>query len=191
MLLSKVKTKQRELFLTFDDGPVEPVTPAVLALLESYDAHATFFVQGNKSTHLPAIISEIAMRGHTVGNHSYDHPRFDDVSHAERCRQVGSTNRIINELTGTRCQYYRAPRGQWDLRMLLFLLRTGMQAVHWTRDSEDYRKPPSADIIQSFTANPVTSGDIILFHDDNDLCIEVLSVLIPTWLRNGFKLSRL
>jgi hypothetical protein len=62
-----------EICLTFDDGPNPDVTPSVLDLLDRFQAKASFFCIGEKAAAYPELVREIARRGHSIENHSYDH----------------------------------------------------------------------------------------------------------------------
>lgn len=64
--------------LTFDDGPHPETTPALLAALD--DAPATFFLQGSRAADHPDLVRAIAAAGHTIGNHSWTHPRLPSLS---------------------------------------------------------------------------------------------------------------
>ena len=72
-LLWKVKTKEKELYLTFDDGPHPTITQWVLDVLDQFSAKATFFCLGKNVALYPEIYKEISRRGHKVGNHTHDH----------------------------------------------------------------------------------------------------------------------
>jgi len=72
-LLWKVKTKEKELYLTFDDGPHPTITPWVLDVLDQFSAKATFFCLGKNVALYPEIYEDILRRGHKVGNHTHDH----------------------------------------------------------------------------------------------------------------------
>ena len=67
--------KDNELFLTFDDGPTPDITPWVLSLLKDFNAKATFFCIGKNVEKYPEIYKKILEEGHSVGNHSYSHPK--------------------------------------------------------------------------------------------------------------------
>ena len=67
-----VQTGQKNVYLTFDDGP-SPLTPKVLDLLDQYNAHATFFVVAKNNEEYAEYLSEIVERGHTLALHSYSH----------------------------------------------------------------------------------------------------------------------
>ena len=60
-------------FLTFDDGPTPGITEWILAMLEKYDAKATFFVLGKNVEAYPDLFRRIVDAGHKVGNHTYSH----------------------------------------------------------------------------------------------------------------------
>ena len=66
----RISTQVREVFLTFDDGPIPEVTPWVLEQLRSYNAKGTFFCVGDNIRKHPDIFKQIIEEGHSVGNHS-------------------------------------------------------------------------------------------------------------------------
>ena len=66
-------TENKAIYLTFDDGPTDSVTPKVLDVLEKESVHATFFVIGKQISGREEILRRIAAQGHSVGVHSYSH----------------------------------------------------------------------------------------------------------------------
>ncbi len=73
----------REVVLTFDDGPLPPYSDRVLDILAKECVKATFFVVGRMARANPAVVRRIYNAGHTVGTHSQNHPiRFDRISGA-------------------------------------------------------------------------------------------------------------
>lgn len=68
-----IDTKEKELYLSFDDGPHPKATPFVLAQLKKYNALATFFCIGKNVVAHPEIYKQIINQGHTVGNHTFNH----------------------------------------------------------------------------------------------------------------------
>ena len=72
-LVWSIKTTKKEVFLTFDDGPIPEVTPWVLETLKQYDAKATFFCVGDNVKKHPDIYRMIVDQGHKVGNHTMNH----------------------------------------------------------------------------------------------------------------------
>lgn len=72
-LLWSLPSKQKTLYLTFDDGPIPEVTPWVLNLLKEYHAKATFFCIGENIVKHPEIFDQVLAEGHRIGNHTFNH----------------------------------------------------------------------------------------------------------------------
>ncbi|XQW85349.1 polysaccharide deacetylase family protein [Thalassotalea piscium] len=186
------KTRRKKaLYLTFDDGPVTKVTDALLDLLKKYNAQATFFIIGTRAEREPSLMSRIHNEGHTIANHSYNHPNFNNISVQDQQEQIIKTNQIIEQTTTVSCQLFRAPQGRWNLKLLYFLWKEKITAIHWSRDSMDFKKESAEVIINRFKQDTINAGDIILFHDDNNLCISVLEQLIPYWQSQGYTMDKL
>ncbi|HVG13463.1 MAG TPA: polysaccharide deacetylase family protein, partial [Chitinophagaceae bacterium] len=92
--LWSVQTKDKEVYLSFDDGPHPEVTPFVLRTLKQYNALATFFCLGKNVVQYPVIYQQVLKEGHSVGNHSFNHLNgwntstveySDDIRRASSC----------------------------------------------------------------------------------------------------------
>src|SRR5438270_3991001 len=68
------ETTEPEIWLTIDDGPSVAHTPALLDLLDRFQARATFFLIGKNAEQYPHLVTEILTRGHEIANHTYTHP---------------------------------------------------------------------------------------------------------------------
>ena len=189
-LLSETQ-QEKTLYLTFDDGPVSGVIERLLDLLDKYQIKVTFFVLGSRAEKKPELLRLINKRAHTIANHSYSHPNFHKISHANKLVEINKTNHTVKRIIGESCSLFRAPQGRWNFRLLLSLFQKKITAVHWSRDSQDFLKEPSNKIAERFLKDPVKSGDIILFHDDDDRCIAALDILIPHWLEQGYRFNAL
>jgi len=191
-LFLHAKTRHEKiLYLTFDDGPVAGVTEPLLNLLKKYNVKASFFIVGAKAEKEPTIMSLIHSEGHTIANHSYSHPNFSQIDNKAQQRQIKKTNQIIYQTTRQPCSLFRAPQGRWSLKLIYFLWKEKITATHWNRDSLDFKKESVEIIINRFKQQMVNSGDIILFHDDNKLCISALEYLIPYWQSQGYAMKKL
>ena len=73
-VLWEVKTEEKVIALTFDDGPDQTYTPQILDLLAEYDAKATFFVIGERAEKYPNLVRRLDDEGHEIANHTYTHP---------------------------------------------------------------------------------------------------------------------
>ena len=125
--------------LTFDDGPSERNTPALLDLLEAAGATATFFLIGNHVRRHPALVRRIAAAGHTVGNHTEMHPALAGKSvqriHGEllRCQQT------ISEVTGAAPVFFRPPYGSRKPAVLNIARELGLTPVMWNITARDWK----------------------------------------------------
>ena len=72
-------TNEKIIALTFDDGPDPDVTPALLDLLDKYQARATFFCLGKNIAANKSLTNKISEKGHLIGNHSYTHHKLFDL----------------------------------------------------------------------------------------------------------------
>jgi len=191
LFLIDKKNHSKSIYLTFDDGPVPGVTDKLLTLLDKYNVKATFFVVGNRVQKHPELLLNIYESGHKLANHTFTHPAFHKISLAQKVREIIDTNLAIENIINEKCNMFRAPQGRWDIKLLVKLFRLKITAVHWSRDSMDFLKEEPEKIIKRFEVKPVSPGDILLFHDDDQRCIEVLDTLIPIWLSQGYKLETL
>ena len=103
--------RDRTLALTFDDGPNPAVTPRLLDLLDRYDARATFFVIGRHVRACPELAAEIALRGHSLGNHTDTHPNLLWLSQARVLDELERCSASILQATGKRARIMRPPFG--------------------------------------------------------------------------------
>src|ERR1044071_3861666 len=77
-----LRRPSKQLALTYDDGPNDPHTLRLLDVLAKYGAKATFFLIGKYVRQRPEIARTIQAAGHTIGNHTWNHPNLIFVSPA-------------------------------------------------------------------------------------------------------------
>ena len=86
--LTHVRTDRHVAALTFDDGPDPDHTPTLLDILADHGAAGTFFVVGDQAAEHRDLLSDIAGRGHAIGNHTWDHRSMPGLTGAERREQL-------------------------------------------------------------------------------------------------------
>ncbi len=69
----RIKTTEKRLFLTFDDGPDPVSTPQLLDILKKHNIRALFFCKGKAAEKYPGLVGQIRKSGHIIGNHGYEH----------------------------------------------------------------------------------------------------------------------
>lgn len=188
-MLIKAPGTDPVLYLTFDDGPNTEFTESLLDLLAQHNVKASFFCIGKFIKVNPKIASRITRESHDLLNHSFCHWGFNKLSILNKMADIEETNSLIHENSGLQCKYFRVPRGQWSFSLLLKLWFKDIIPVHWSYDSNDFQEKDQQQLYNHFIKRPVTNGDIILFHDDNAVCIHALEELLPKWKSEGFKFS--
>jgi len=156
-----------EIAITLDDGPDPEVTPAVLDQLDVAGAKATFFCIAGRAAAQPALVREIARRGHAVQNHSHGHRHhFALLGPRGFAAEIGRAQAVLAELTGRVPHCFRAPAGLRNPLLDPVLHRLNLQLVSWTRRGFDTRDPDPQRVLQRLLKK-LAAGDILLLHDGN------------------------
>lgn len=159
---------RREVALTIDDGPDPEVTPRVLDALDALGPNglkATFFVIAARAREHPALVREIARRGHSVQNHSHDHAVwFSTFGYAALEREIAASQAALTDLLGEEPAFFRAPAGLRNPFLPIVLDRHGLSLVSWTRRGFDTVRGDAPRVLASLTED-LGAGDILLLHD--------------------------
>jgi peptidoglycan-N-acetylglucosamine deacetylase len=151
--------------ITLDDGPDPEVTPAVLDLLASTGASATFFCIGQQVRKHPALLRRIVAAGHSVQNHSLHHRHdFSLRGPAALAREIGDAQALLADVTGRLPHCFRAPAGLRNPLLDPVLHRLGLHLVSWTRRGFDTRQPDPVRVATRLQRG-LAAGDILLLHD--------------------------
>ncbi|MCC5951574.1 MAG: S-layer homology domain-containing protein [Acidimicrobiia bacterium] len=149
--------------LTFDDGPHPVYTPQIMSILEGHGARGTFFVIGTAARQYPHLIADMVRRGHSVQNHTVNHPFLTRLSNAGITGELAGANDAIVAGGAPRPRCYRPPYGATDGRVRSIAAGMGLTEQMWNIDTADYTRP-GAHVIRQRVAG-ARSGDIVLFHD--------------------------
>lgn len=179
---------EKQVLLTFDDGPHPIYTPLILDLLDEYQVKAMFLVIGEQVEKSPLLLGEIKSRGHMIGNHSWSHDSyFDFFSVSKMIDEINRTNDVIEEIIGERPVFFRPPFGITNPRIAKLLRKTGMKSVSWSFRSYDTKSRSNQRIIDQIKKH-IRGGDILLFHDPIPRTYDVLKEILP-WLKENYDLS--
>ena len=160
-----VATKEKVLYLTFDDGPHETATPFVLDELKKYGAKATFFCIGKNVVNHPDIYRRITAEGHAVGNHTYNHLNGWTSSDTDYI------NDIIRAAKQIDSRLFRPPYGRIKTFQAKILQRNDnplhrlFSIVMWDVLSGDFDLDLSPQKCLSNVVDRAVSGSVIVFHD--------------------------
>jgi len=188
------RLSDENVYLTFDDGPDENITPRLLNLLNKYEIKATFFVVGQKAERHPETLLQIHQNDHVIGNHSYTHPHLIFKSKEVIEQEIKRTDKILLEITGKRPTLFRPPYGQFGLAVLSVLKSTNHRMVLWSASSQDYKADASILRIETRIEKHVRPGKIVLMHDGHSQSpqmLRALETILEKIKEQGLKFSAL
>lgn len=163
-VISRGRTGEMKVALTFDDGPHEVTTVKILDLLDRYQVKAAFFVSGMNALRYPELIREIVRRGHMIGNHSMRHDPFVMLKPSRTLeREVREAQTVLQKM-GIDALAFRPPVGIINPRLSSILAQKGLICVTFScraRDAGNRRVQNLAGRI----LKKVKGDDIVLLHD--------------------------
>lgn len=188
--MENAKTGQKEIYLTFDDGP-SGNTNRILDVLKEYDVKATFFVVGKTDEQSVKAYQRIVEEGHTLAMHSYSHV-YDEIYDSKEnfVEDLKKLQEYLYQITGIWPRYYRFPGGssntvsKTDMQELAaYLKENGITYFDWNIASGDAVSGELAadSIVNNCLANIDNFNVcIILMHDavGKNTTIEALPEII-------------
>ena len=180
--------------LTFDDGPNDPATSAILDVLAAKGVKATFFVVGANAEVFPETLRRTVAEGHAIGNHSYSHRKRATLRDL-RYGELEQTQAVIERITGVRPALYRSPNGFHTPWQLAAVRAAGLTTVHWNVQTLDWERP-DPEVIVRRVLDRVGPGSIVLLHDGDDTnrgsdrtpTVAALPMLIDALQARGYRL---
>ena len=172
--------------LTFDDGP-SAHTQRLLDIFKKYDGKGTFFVIGNTLDNRQETLKRIAVEGHEIGNHSWNHRQFTSISIDEVKDQIMMTRAKIFDITGVDCTIVRPPYGACNDEIRALGKEIGVSFVNWSVDTLDW-KSKNADAVYNEIMKDAADGHIILCHDLHKTTVDAMEKAIPALIEEGYQL---
>jgi len=167
----KVPSSQKDIFLTFDDGPIEEVTPFVLQTLQKYEAKATFFCVGENIENNPEIFNDIKDLGHGIGSHSHNHLSgwgTDNIQYVSNVKKAANLSDSI---------LFRPPYGRIKPSQAK-LIGADLKIIMWDVLSGDFDPQINAEQCFQNVIQNATAGSIVVFHDSQK-SFSVLKEVLP------------
>lgn len=159
------EAQAKDLYLTFDDGPVPEVTPWVLEQLARYNAKATFFCVGDNLMKYPEVARQALTQGHVLANHTYNHLKGWQTPLQAYVQNVAQCQTALNKLQPTRNhQLFRPPYGRITGGQAA-ALRQKYELVMWDVLTNDYDNTLPPEKCLQKALKYTRSGSIIVFHD--------------------------
>jgi peptidoglycan/xylan/chitin deacetylase (PgdA/CDA1 family) len=156
--------------LTFDDGPGLESTPQALALLERFDAKATFFVIARKAELHPELMRAIVEQGHELGLHGYSHSRLTAFrSQAFIEADLERAQRVIKDFVPGKLRWFRPPVGHVTPRIANVAKKLGLTIVCWTVRGLDGLPGVEPSRVARRVREGLEDGGIVALHDAHEL----------------------
>jgi len=158
-LVWQVKTDEKVVYLTFDDGPIPELTGEILDILARFKAKATFFCVGENVMRNPGIYARIIEEGHSTGNHTHHHMKGWSANFDEYLDDVRASANYINSTL------FRPPYGLMTYKQAKALSKD-FRVIMWSCLTRDYDPSVSREECLEIAMQGVRPGSIIVFHDN-------------------------
>jgi peptidoglycan-N-acetylglucosamine deacetylase len=181
-LIWKIKTSEKKIFLTFDDGPVPDVTPWVLETLSKYNIKATFFCVGENVRRHTEIYSAIINAGHSTGNHTMNHLNGWQNTNENYFKNIKECSVYVNSAL------FRPPYGRIKFSQVS-ALKKEYRIIMWDVLSRDYDQSLGGKDCSDLVIKNSSPGSIVVFHDSlkaEKRLKEALPVVIEHFLKKGY-----
>jgi len=174
-----IKTREKEIYLSFDDGPHPTITPLVLAELKKYNAKATFFCIGDNVRKFPAVYQRVMDEGHAIGNHTMQHINGWKTADEEYINDITAAGKYISS------NLFRPPYGRIKKSQLYKLQSADykIQTVMWSVLAGDWIATLHPEKCFQQVKRAVYPGCIIVFHD-SEKANERMSYALPKLLEH-------
>lgn len=193
--ISHLKTKDKIIALTFDDGPNDPDTGQILNILQDKGIKATFFVIGKNVDRDPETVKQIFDQGNLLANHSFSHHRrLMAFAPRSLLADVDRSGAGVCKIVGKKPRFFRPPYGYRTVWGDWLLTKMGYTIVTWNDMTADYNNMDPDKIILAIVKK-AKPGGIIVLHDGSeknqpvsrDNTVEALPEIIDELQSRGFR----
>src|SRR2546428_3019986 len=199
--IDRIGAANKKIAISFDDGPDPQWTPKILDILKEKNAPEVFFVIAAPANRRPDILRREYAEGHEIGNHTFTHPKFDEISHTQIRWELNLTQRLIESTLGVKSILFRPPYGidhqpeyAEEVSQLPLAQEMGYLIVGQRIDPDDWSlrdgKPiPAKEIVDS-VLRQADKGNIILLHDgggDRSQTLTALPKIIDALRARGYQ----
>jgi peptidoglycan/xylan/chitin deacetylase (PgdA/CDA1 family) len=186
----------KEVVLTFDDGPWPNNTPAVLKALDDECTKALFFAVGKHATYHPEILRQVLAAGHTVGTHTWSHANLNGKKMTEQQAkdEVEKGFSAVRFALGTNpAPFFRFPQLQHNPAIVSYFGTRNVAMFSCDLDSFDFKKDSTPDKIVNtvMTKLDKLGKGIILMHDFQKNTAEALPTLLRRLKAGGYKVVQM
>ena len=189
-----------EAALTYDDGPNDATTEALLDVLAAHNARATFFMIGRFVRERHALVRRVHAAGHLIGNHTETHPWLAWQSEQVIREELQRCQHALEDTLGCAVHYFRPPHGARRPAVFRAAEELELKVVQWNAMGKDWQPIGSAGILANLDRAFVRTrrrgvGANVLLHDGSDrgmgadrsATVAVTATLLKRWAVEGVK----
>ena len=164
-IVTSVKTTEKVVALTFDDGPTKGKTEEILKILKENDIKATFYLVGKDIARNSTQANLIVQDEHEIGNHSYTHEKMIFKSIDFVREEVEKTSQEIRNIGYSKNITFRPPYGRKLISLPYYLNENDILSVTWNVEPDSALSLDSSpEDLVAYTLKHTTPGSIILMH---------------------------
>ncbi|MDC9809633.1 polysaccharide deacetylase family protein [Rhizobium binxianense] len=190
--LADLKLQDKEVILSFDDGPIPGRTDKVLAILDQFGVKGAFMMVGEMAEMHPALARKVAEDGNTIGSHTYDHANLSSLDFDAAMAEVIKGELAVTKATGTDVSFFRFPYLAESHRLRAAIAMRDMVVMDVDIDSKDYFAITPASVTQRTMDLLHKRGrGIILMHDIHKRTATMLPTLLSELEAEGYKVVTL
>lgn len=196
--ITKLRTRDKAVALTFDDGPNPDATPPILDALKARGVKATFFILGRHAEQWPDLVRRIADEGHAIGNHGYFHRKLHFKSPGYVRNDLALGTQAIERAGGGHPKLFRAPHGFRNPWVSAIARSFGQRTVGWSFGVWDTARPGVEEIVRRIL-DGARPGSILLLHDgdgydphgDRSQTAQAVPLIVDRMLAHGYRFDLL
>jgi cellulose synthase/poly-beta-1,6-N-acetylglucosamine synthase-like glycosyltransferase/spore germination protein YaaH/peptidoglycan/xylan/chitin deacetylase (PgdA/CDA1 family) len=200
--IDQIGAAKNKIVLSFDDGPDRRWTPEILDILKEKKVPGIFFVIGDQANRAPDLLKREYNEGHEIGNHTWTHPQFDEISRTQLKWELNLTQRLIESTLGVKSLFFRPPYGidhqpeyAEEVAQLPYPQELGYIIVGQRVDPDDWRmteekRQRPAQEIADDVVRQAKNGNIVLLHDgggEREQTVVALPLIIDELRARGYQ----
>lgn len=187
-------SKEKNIYLTFDNGYEQGHTEEILNTLKEENVPATFFVTGHYVNREPELIKRMVNDGHIIGNHSYHHPDFSRMTKENVQKELETLEAAVADITDQKeMKYLRPPRGIFNEETLKWSNDLGYIHIFWSLAFQDWNtdKQKGKQYAVDQIMEQIHPGAIVLLHTVSEDNAKALKEVITELKDQGYEFKSL
>ncbi|MEO8582169.1 MAG: polysaccharide deacetylase family protein [Flavitalea sp.] len=190
-VICSAKTNEKEIAVSFDDGPASNYTTEILRTLKENKVEAAFFCIGSRIAGKEEIVERIHKEGHLIGNHSYSHHFwFDMFSSKKMLADMKMMDAEMKNKISITPKLFRPPYGVINPNLKKAIIKGRYIPIGWSVRSMDTVIKDEKKLLNKLTRS-LRPGAIFLFHDTSKTTLAILPAFFKHAAQSGYKIVRL